>query len=170
MGRDDTHELYTPLTTMREIILILFFFFLCTSIYDVSDLWTRALRRPILCEEVCIDIVDISHPRVLKTVDVLLWWTRDGVMSTETLNAEVLALRRQNPLLDIVSIFFDAPMTVYLAADVLIHVIELSTNITTQWEQTRFLHVCSKSLSVTPNKRKSPYLDQPTRFYTNTSR
>jgi hypothetical protein len=24
MGRDDTHELYTPLTTMREIILILF--------------------------------------------------------------------------------------------------------------------------------------------------
>jgi hypothetical protein len=28
MGRDDTHELYTPLTTMRDIILILFFLFL----------------------------------------------------------------------------------------------------------------------------------------------
>jgi hypothetical protein len=27
MGRDDTHELYTPLTAMRDIILILFFLF-----------------------------------------------------------------------------------------------------------------------------------------------
>jgi hypothetical protein len=70
------------------------------------------------------------------------------MMFTRTLDAWSAHIKTRGSLiLDILSILVDAPMMVYLAVDLSILVIELSTHITTQWEQTRFLHICPQSLS-----------------------
>jgi hypothetical protein len=69
MGRDDTHELYTPLTTMRDIILILFFLFLRIS---TSVTCVRAVFVSVICHEARIDAVETSHPRVSEAVGIYL--------------------------------------------------------------------------------------------------